>query len=84
MFVRQSPQLTLDQYMAQSVGVWRPVCGEANYQTRFFNATEEGIQILIFSLKSAKCPAKYGYGSGVAEITAVALYKAGTTFVKIY
>ena len=70
--------------MAQSVGVWRPVCGEANYQTWIFNATDEGIQILIFCLKSKKCPAKYGYGSGVAEITAVALYKAGTTFVKIY
>ena len=70
--------------MAQSVGVWRPVCGEANYQARIFNATNDGIQILIFCLNSTKCPAKYSYGSGVGKITAMALYKAGTTFVKIY
>ncbi|MEC8136001.1 MAG: hypothetical protein VX107_07580, partial [Pseudomonadota bacterium] len=57
-FVRQSPQLTLDQFMAQSVGVWWPVCGEANYQTRIFNATDEGIQILIFCLKSTKLSGK--------------------------
>ena len=85
MFLRQSPQLTLDQFMAQSVGVWRPVCGEANYQTWIFNATDERHSDAdLLPQKSQKCPAKYGYGSGVAEITAVALYKAGTTFVKIY
>ena len=83
-FVQQSPQLTLDQFTAQSVGIWRPVCGETNYQNRVFNATENGIQMLIFCLDSPKGPAKYGYGPGIGEITAMALYQVGTTFVKIY
>ena len=83
-FLQQSPQLTLNQFTAQSVGVWRPVCGEANYQTRVFNATDNGIQMLIFYLDSPKGSAKYGYRPGVDEITAIALYKADTTLVKIY
>jgi len=83
-FVQKSPQLTFDQFTSQSVGVWRPVCGEANYQNRVFNATESGIQMLIFCLNSPKGPAKYGYGPGVGEITIMALYKVGTTFLKTY
>ena len=63
--------------MAQSVGVWWPVCGEANYQTRIFNATDEGIQILIFCLKSKKMSGKKRLWFRVAEITVAALYKAG-------
>ena len=84
MSVQQSPQHTLDQFTAQSVGFWRPVCAEANYQTRILNATDNGIQMLISCLDSPKGPAKYGYGPGVGEINAMALYKADTTFVKIY
>ena len=83
-FLQQSPQLTLNQFTMNLSVSGGQFAARLIIRPESLTLTDSGIQMLIFYLDSPKGSAKYGYRPGVDEITAMALYKADTTLVKIY